>query len=103
MLKQKPVPQLDSSSDEYEEDNAEETMDVNQDSGIEREDSSSDDDSGEDEEDVQVLPVNKKVSTKLLNNLEAQKEIVKHLRSKVVHSKPRRDTLKTVISKTNTK
>lgn len=103
MLKQKPVLQLDSSSDEYEEDDAEETMDVNQDSGIEREDSSSDDDSDEDEEDVKVLPVSKKVSTKLLNNLEAQKEIIKHLRSKAVPSKPRPDTLKTVISKANKK
>lgn len=88
-LKQKPVLESESSSDE-EEDDLEEVTDMNQDSGIEKEDSSSDDDSDEDNNQVKES-ASQKLQVKPMNHLEAQKEIVKHLRSKVVPNTTRKE------------
>ncbi|XP_063706549.1 glutamate-rich protein 2 [Culicoides brevitarsis] len=85
-LKSKPVPGMDSSSDEDEDDfldNDENDDAGNDDSGIDKEDS---DESDSDEEEIEIPP--KAPTKKALNNLEKQKEIVKHLRSKVVHKNP---------------
>lgn len=92
-LKQKPVLQLDSSSDD---EDFEEEIGINEDSGIEKEDSSSDDDS--DDADQETIPTCQKVTMKPINHLEAQKEIIKHLRSKVVPSMTRKEYSKPITS-----
>lgn len=97
-LKQKPEMPSDSSSDD-EEDDVEEVTDMNQDSGIEKEDTSSDDDSDEDVQD----DTPQKPPVKPLNHFEAQKEIVKHLRSKVVPSMSRKEPPKTLPGARNKK